>query len=362
MDGLKHIPLSVVAEAAVTTMRSGDQFGTGADELLNGNVIPRLCQAAGEGACAKVCQLVGVQRQEAGVECAENNIASVIDSVYTVPERFALVAATKDNVKFADTEDSATNPEGYKQVADCNAFFFRPGIDGLSHMAMRMADCGSVMYQFNDKNGDLVLGQAHFSRTNMKGPSAYAHEVDAKKVSWSEYVLANAAGHYQIDPKTISVTLVAAVEGKDFIHHYATPGDMEAHYPGWAELGFLHPESDADFDCLIDYRQMIEWQLSTGIADPALALDPAKIKTDNAINTGDISLGHSSHHHATKGTIAHGRDMYVVGVNVQNLEHSYRTTRQLQEENYLAGYDDYAQADQKDIDQIVAILGYIPRL
>ncbi len=59
----------------------------------------------------------------------------------------------------------------------------------MTHAAMRMADCGDVIYTFADWDGNDVVGISHFSRPNMLGPSAYKHEIHGKKVSWAEYVL-----------------------------------------------------------------------------------------------------------------------------------------------------------------------------
>src|SRR5262249_20991541 len=146
------------------------------------------------------------------------------------PENFAMVAATQDRVVFGDaiTEAGASQHEdGYTVVPNCNAFFFRPGKDvandgehSLTNVAMRMADCGDLIYTFQDRNGDDVVGISHFSRTNMRGPSAYMHELDGTMVSWGEYVLGNAVAHYGADPAAINIRLVAAVEGENFIHHY----------------------------------------------------------------------------------------------------------------------------------------------
>ncbi len=318
MDGLKRIPVTFMTEANISTMRAGDAFGEGVQELESGNMIPRLCTAAekvaGSEACRQVCQLNPVGRQEAGVLCAENNIRSVIDALGTTPDQFVMVGATADEVGFGFSEEIVENNEGYMQMPGYNAFFFRPGIDGLSHAAMRMADCGAVIYEFEDRDNELVVGIAHFSRTNMRGPSAYEHELNGRKVSWAEFVLGSAMEHYQAEVESVRIELVAAVEGKDFIHHYEDQAAMDRHYPGWKELGFMHPAADTDFDCLIDYCEMIEWQLGQSIQSPMLRQKLRQIRVNNAINTGDLSLGHASHHWASKGAIAHGRDMYVVGL------------------------------------------------
>lgn len=320
--------------AAVTVMRQGDKFGASTDQLEDGNTIPRLCQMAGEGACANVCQLYTISDDVYQPKmCAEENISIAVEEFGIHIDSLVIAAATQDNVVFGDSiHDIAEAPDDgdYQKVPAANAFFFRPYEDKtlagqpMLAAAMRMADCGSLMIEFEDKSGALVLGQSHFSRTNMRGPTAYKsdHELDGKPVSWAEYVFGQAIEHYGAKVDTIKVKLAAAVEGKDFVHHYNSVNDMNNHFPGWAELGFIHPDPDKteDFDCLIDYRQMIEWQMER--AAERFGLEPSNIDTKEAINTGDISTGHASHHWASepKKKIAHGRDMYIIGVTDLDLQ------------------------------------------
>jgi hypothetical protein len=146
------------------------------------------------------------------------------------------------------------------------------------------------------------------------------HELDGEKVSWGEYVLGSALGHYSANPETVDIKLVAAVEGKDFVHHFATGEKMEKYFPSWSELGFMHPEGAEDFDCLIDYHEMIGWQLTESIQNPALRLSANQVNTEEVINTGDLSLGHASHHAAQRDKIVHGRDMYIVGSKIHQTD------------------------------------------
>jgi hypothetical protein len=327
---MKAIEISEDAIALVTQMRPEGPLGLTAGQLEDGNMLTRLCEFAGVGACAQVCQRKADGELNVPPKaCAEQNLTEALTAEHITPENFAMVSATADRIGFADELQglgAARHEDGYTTVPGCNAFFFRPSKDitlghhrQLTHAGMRMADCGAVCYTFPDQYGNEVVGIAHFSRTNMRGPSAYIHEVDGEKVSWAEYVLANAVRHYGADPGTVKVTLAAAVEGRDFIHHYKDKAAMNGHYPGWEELGFMHPQGEQDFDCLIDYREMIEWQLTESMQNPALRLDAASIATSQAINTGDLRLGHASHHAAGKGLIPHGRDMYVVGLDTRAL-------------------------------------------
>ncbi len=323
---MKTFEFGTNGAATVTQMRAGGEYGSGSEQLVDGNMIPRLCEFAGAGACAQACQLKLQGNPEHQPKlCAEENIVEALENLTVNPENFAMVAATKDRVGFGDNIEelgASKHADGYTVVPECNAFFFRPGIDKtvnlgrrLTNVAMRMADCGDVVYSFQDSKGDDVLGIAHFSRTNMRGPSAYVHELDGRQVSWGEYVLGSAMKHYGADPQSVKIKLVAAVEGENFIHHYTDENAMEKHFPGWNELGFMHPEGKDDFDCLINYREMIQWQLRESIQAPHLQLSAEQIEAEAVVDTGNLSLGHASHHAATKGTIAHGRDLYILGLN-----------------------------------------------
>jgi hypothetical protein len=324
----QRIGFENVVSVGVTVMRNGEARGDSPDQLQDGNTIPRLCSALGEGACAQACIVEGEDRKEIGVLCAENNIANALEEFGVEPENFVLVGATADNIFFGDSlEDTRVfeSKEGYSQLPESNAFFFRPGIDKgpngklIDAMGMRMADCGSVNMQFIDSDGNLVIGQAHFSRTNMHGPSEFNHELNGEKVSWGEFVIGSAMKHYGASSSSVRIHLSAAVEGKDFIHNFDTDEKMQSTWKGWDELGFLHRDEHSG-DTLINYREMIDWQLKR--AGDSFAIPGHFINTDKATNTGDVSTGHASHHWSSKRNnfrIAPGRDLYITGVDLDNL-------------------------------------------
>jgi hypothetical protein len=347
---------------AVTVMRNEAAYGTGAEDLLDGNTIPRLCRAVGEGACSQVCQLSDQARIDSDVLCAENNISSALEQFGVAPENFMLVAATADNIYFGDSLGETKvfqSTEGYSQLPEANAFFYRPGIDKgpngkpIDAMGMRMADCGSINIEFIDTQGNLVIGQSHFSRTNMRGPSAFEHELDGKQVSWAEYVLGTAINHYGANKGSIRIYLAAAVEGKDFIHHYDNKEKMDQHYPGWSELGFMHRD-EVTGETLIDYREMIQWQLEN--AADSLEIYKPFITTSEAINTGDLSLGHASHHWASKGRIEQGRDLYITGVNLLEIARIAASNREVADAYFSTAQFEYAEqaiADAEILERVI---------
>jgi len=345
---------------AVTVMRRDGAFGSGVDELEDGNMLPKLCMAVGKGACEGFCQA------DPSVElvpklCAQENIAIAAETFGVRIDNLVIASATEDNVVFGDRIwDVAPVPEAgeYQKVPDANAFFFMPYLDKtlsgepMRAVAMRMADCGAITFEFEDDEHRLVLGQAHFSRTNMRGPSAFieGHEIDGERVSWAEYVVGQAIGHYGANPKNMRIGLTAAVEGKDFVLNYKTVEKMNRYYPGWQELGFLHPEEgkETDFDVLIDYREMIDWQIQRAVE--RFGLNPNNIKLDQAINTGDLQFGHASNHWAGKGKVEHGRDMYIVGVTDRDVELKVTSLRKriVSIKNSLDGL--FASASFEDVD------------
>lgn len=331
---MERIAINDQIEARVTQMRRGDSFGDHPDQLEDGNMIPRLCNFVGKAACEETCRLLktfpawpdpkpGLRefQEVSATQCAEVNILTTLEKLGTKPANFVLTSCTGDRIAFGDdlSAADASHGSGYTFVPATNAFFFRPRKDKapsgapLTHAAMRMADCGGVIYDFTDKNDKPVTGIAHFSRTNMRGPSAFMHKLNGQKVSWGEFVIGSALEHYGANPASVKIKLVAAVDRDDFVHNFSDSAKMEKTFPGWNELGFMHPQSEQNFDCLIDYREMIEWQLGASVQNPNYRLDASQIDTSEVINTGDLSLGHASHRAASAGKIAHGRDLYIVG-------------------------------------------------
>ena len=98
--------------------------------------------------------------------------------------------------------------------------------------------------------------------------------------------------------------------------------DARKHFPGWDELGFLHP-NETTARLQVNYRDMVVWQLRK--AAERFAIDVERLHTDQPINTGDVSLGHASHRQHRNGVIASGRDLYLVGVDIAGVEQRLST-------------------------------------
>jgi len=307
----------------VSIMREGSEFGINAEQLQDGNTLSSLCLAAGEGACKNVCQIDQVDEYEPKI-CAEENIEFIAAEAGIVLDRLVIVPPTEDSVLFGDKINKGSDvPDSgmYQKTTPANAFFFRPGIDQtlsgqtMAGVGMRMADCGSVGFEFNDCDGALVIGQSHFSRTNMHPETEFDEElrIGGEPVSWAEHVLQSAIDHYGADIATIKIQLAAATEGKSF--SFPTVEKFQKYWPGWIEKGFAEVVVNAagSLDVIVGYRKMIDWQLKR--AADRFGIDTGNILYEHAINTEDVRLGHASHQNARIGKIAHGRDLYVVGVD-----------------------------------------------
>ncbi|MEJ0072714.1 MAG: hypothetical protein WDN27_01325 [Candidatus Saccharibacteria bacterium] len=90
-------------------------------------------------------------------------------------------------------------------------------------------------------------------------------------------------------------------------------------FAGWEELGFVHntAREGGKVECLVDYREMIAWQLKESIQDFGLRqyMNDYSVDLSEVINTGDLSLGHAVTTRlsiiALPKTV---RDWYIVGL------------------------------------------------
>lgn len=338
--------------ASITEMRIPGSFGNGPEELQDGNMLPSLCRAAAAGACSEVCQLQFVDAEP--VECAEQNVHEAISNFGVDVENFVLVKATKDRVVFADdmSRDSTVHvPQRgeVQEIPDANAFFFRPNFDFTLHheadgilktdedylkggvnpnavfaAGMRIADCGSLLVELLDKNGDLVLGMVHLTRTNLLPDSNYIHERNGELVSWVEKAIGDAIDHYEASSDWVKLSLLGSIASDDYVLSFSDEEKMNKLWPGWDDNGYMElVERGADEDSYkVKYTEMIVDQVQSarkrlGIRSPLLREDNFTKKT---INTGDRTSGHASNHRSGKrlGLIATGRDMHIVGISRDN--------------------------------------------
>jgi len=331
---MKHLEFGPVSEVAVSVMRhegmtttAEPHKGDTTESLQDGNTLQRLCLAAGSGACAQTCQLSGETKVAAESMCAENNIDMALEEFGVPTESFVMVSTSGNRVAYGDElpKDTFVTEQGYAQIPNTNALFYRPGVDELPTgekalaSAMRLGDSGSVHMRMYDSEGRLVLGQAHFTRTNMHGDSAFTDDLDDEKVSWAESIIGNAIQHYGANPETIRIEVSAAIKGEDFRHVFPTIEKMRDKFAGWEELGFMDYTIDEEGRVHVDpaYREMIDWQIAR--ASDRFNLTDEQIVSDEAINTGNPFTGHASYQVSKNGNVIDGRDMYITGINQASL-------------------------------------------
>lgn len=351
---MKNIDISTDVTAAITEMRIPGSFGSSPEELQDGNMLPSLCRAAGVGACNEVCQLRFVDVEP--VECAEQNVQEAILNFGVGIENFVLVKATQDRVVFADElnrDPTVPVPQRgeTQEVPDANAFFFRPNFDlTLHHEAdgilktdedylnggvnpnavfaagMRIADCGSLLVELLDKNGDLVLGMIHLTRTNLLPNGNYIHERNGVPVSWVEKAIGDAIDHYEATREWVKLSLLGSIASDDYVLSFSDVDKMNKLWPGWLDNGYMElvEHSEGEDSYRVKYTEMIVDQVKSagkhlGIISPVLR---EAYFMEKIINTGDRTSGHASNHWSGKRhkLIAEGRDMHIVGINRDNAD------------------------------------------
>lgn len=380
--------LSEAASCAISEMRFPGTFGDKTEELQDGNMLPSLCFAAGAGACKNECQLNYLTDAEP-VECAVENLREVVGSFGVPVENFVLVKATRDSIVFADELDK--NPEldipdrgEIQEVPDANAFFFSPNFDLTMHhgkdgeikidsdylngganpnaifaAGMRIADCGSLAVEMLDRNGDLVLGLIHLTRTNLRPSGKYIHERNGEHVGWVEKVIGEAVDHYGADLWSVQLTQLGSISSDDYVLSFSDKKKMEDLWPGWEEAGYIElvGRGQEDDEFRVDFSRMINDQISVAVKRLGLLKYRNKNYATYAINTGDKASGHASNHWSGKRhrLNAEGRDIHVVGVNrdsvnkvtlagrIEQLEERIESARQHYSE--CSGAGDFFQAE-----------------
>lgn len=286
-------------------------------ELLVGDVLRRTCRLGGE-ACAKVCQAPKGYDNESK-DCSDKNLSAFIKSAGIDKNRVLMVGVTADNIGFYDSlaeyeDDLSVNSEGIRELPGYNAFFARSSEDVV--IGARLADCGFAAIEFDDSNGEEVIGFVHMTRPNLQGESALEFEIEGRAAGSFEYFLHEAMNHYGGDLSTARVRLIAAIKPENYIHNFSDEEKMSELFPGWFEQGLIKNISNPDWKpgeqvtkndvWKPQYRDMLLWHIMrSGISQEQLS-------DEGLIDPGDLVLGHASNHASSKGKIAAGRDAYMV--------------------------------------------------
>lgn len=194
------------------------------------------------GDCA-ARDLTVCQNREQGNFCPEKNTLDALTRLGVTPEQTMIVAVTGNNVGFSDEFDiyvangsGSINPEGWRQVNGCNAFF--SSVEDCPVLACRLADCGDLNIEFKTQDGCTIIGFMHLTRPNQYGSTAYPESQDG--LPYVEYALRKAFEHYgDVDLSTVNLTLRSAIEKQDFLFSFTDSDKMQQVLPGWAQDGYL---------------------------------------------------------------------------------------------------------------------------
>lgn len=322
MSELVSLPIGQRTEQVISQLQ--DEEGSPA----TGNVLRRVCQYAGEGACKQACHLAVetatsdvVAEALAERTCADLNLLRALKEIDLLPEDVLMVGATADNIGYVDElsnyDGLVFNPNGWRELPNFNAFFGRE--DEIGGIGCRMADCADINFEFEDRAGRTVLGFEHGTRTNMYGPDQYAFERGGRKMSFTKYVLLDAIEHYGVDPATIHINLMSAIKGENNEWHFDDPAKIEELLPGWRAAGFLKNVTKPGWQPGQTVDSADIWQADTRgmiINDIEKAMYELGIPSENldktdVLDPNESNGRHSSHKSSYLMGSLESRDLYI---------------------------------------------------
>lgn len=287
-------------------------------EPLAGNMLPRLCQFAGAGACEMACQAPAAHNNDRK-DCATANCHELFDALGIDPKDvYQGGAVGGTNIAFIDNTDPHTlprGPEGLKYFAKTDAVFgYSDTIKGC-----RMADCGMLVVSGKDKDGWSFDGFIHATRHNLNGDDQCA-TAEGEKVGGVELMLRSVTEHYQ--PSQVTVRLASGITPENYIWDFTPSPEMLAKQPeltaeeqreskfrGWFTNGWLRPHlADGTWDgrkyevnMLAAIRHQVERAGYGDVYEEAMSFEG-----------GNPLTGHASNAAGKHGLIPEARDFYVV--------------------------------------------------
>lgn len=316
-------PLGEHSRVFISRLSAGES-----DKEFTGNILRRTCTVVGEAACAATCQLRDIDLEQFNTNdekaCADANLRDVLLALEAAPKHVLMVAVTGDKVGFADRLDEyeeaggvRVNPEGWREIPGYNAFFARTS--ETEAIGSRLADCAHLGFEFTDRNGEQVFGFEHGTRPNMKGKTDFAFEIDGKKVSYTEFVLNQAIQHYGADPKAVKIRLSSSIQAQNFVKHFSSEEQREAHVPGWFTDGFVKNMTRPDWEEGDAYDQNDIWYADSRgliIRDIYEAMERFGIPLDNFDATEMIDPAETDGEFSSyekRADYGDYRDLYLVG-------------------------------------------------
>ena len=207
-----------------------------------GNLSRRYCpvpETIGASACTQVCfmrQPTGGQRLPEDTpydDCADDHLFDVLSGLGVPKGKFVkfLVGDNHTGVGFADSTELKPHVDGHRETAEkLNAFFFKVS-DDVEAVACFGRDGGSFVLSARTRTGERAAGQIFSMRDDMRfGPAQ--DEYDGERRTYVDYALGQFIQHYDIDPESIKVRLVAAVS-QWYTKHFADQAKMDRLFPGW---------------------------------------------------------------------------------------------------------------------------------
>ena len=292
-----------------------------------GNILRRTCEVVGEAACKDVCQLRGVDPQAYALndakKCTDRNLRQGLDELGIVPGDVLMVAVTGDNVGFGDKlseyrreGNHAKNPEGWTELKGFNAFFARAY--EAPALGSRLADCAHLSFEFEDSEGNTVIGFEHGTRTNMKGTTARGFEVEGHPASYTEHVLSEAIAYYGADPQSVKVRLSSSIKPENFAKTFVSAEKMEDHLPGWFADGLVANATNPNWQPGDPINPEDKWYCDARtliLSDIAEAMDRLGIPAENFDCEGMIDPADSEGEfssHKKRRVYGDSRDLYMV--------------------------------------------------
>lgn len=312
-----HIMVDGPTDVAVSISREPglDAEGSPHQEPFAGNMLPRLCQFAGQGACAETCQAPEDYRNDQKT-CAVRNGHEFFDSlgVNSADIRLGKVCGSA-TVAFTDRDQPTRNQEGYLWYPDVDAVV---GYEDTVK-ACRLADCGLLVVTGMSHDGRLFDGFIHATRNNLNGTDQFVSH-DGQPIGGVTKMLGEIQQHYA--PYDMRVELVAGIAPKLYLFDFTpTEQDLrdcpettaeskrEVLFKGWHEQGWIQPHvpDGAAWDGKTYQVDMI-----AAIRDQVVAAGMQDFYQENVALDGNLIDGHASNRGGKVGRVAQARDFYAV--------------------------------------------------
>lgn len=308
-DGVADVLVSVSRQPGL------NEDGEPLQEMRAGNMLPRLCEFAGQGACKATCQAPEDYANEAK-DCAIQNGRQLFE-VAGIPiedVRLGKVCGGA-TVAFTDRDQPELNSEGYYWYPDVDA------VVGTSETvkACRLADCGLLVVTGLTREGIPFDGFIHATRNNLNGNDQFTGH-DGNPVGGVTKMLNEIQMRYA--PFNMSVELVAGIAPELYLFDF-TPNakDLQANpqmtadskreslFKGWYEQGWIVPHivEGQEWD-----GKTYQVDMSAAIRDQVAAAGLGLFYKERVLVDGNLASGHASNRGGKAGTIQESRDFYAV--------------------------------------------------